>query len=66
VAELVDDEVLVDVRALEQDEVTGRVPAEAPEAWHPEQPGGDHQPDAVQINRLGIQPETIEASLRAP
>ena len=65
-AELVDNEVLVDLRPLQQHEVTGGVAAEAPEARHPEQAGGDDQPDAVQIDRFGIQAQTVEARLRAP
>ena len=64
VAELVDDEVLVERRALQEDEMPGGVAAEAPEAGDAEQPRRDHDADAAQVDRLGIEIEAIEAGLR--
>jgi hypothetical protein len=64
VAELVDDQVLVDARSPEQDEVAGGVAAEAPEAGDGEQPRRDHQPHAVQIDRLGIEREPVQTRFR--
>jgi hypothetical protein len=55
VAELVDDEILVDTRALQQNQVAGGVAAEAPEPGNREQPRRHDQPDTVEIDRLGIE-----------
>jgi hypothetical protein len=55
VAELVDDEVLVDPRALQQNQVPGGIAAEAPEPGNREQPRRHYEPDAVEIDRLGIE-----------
>ena len=64
-AELVDDEVLVERGVLEEDEVAGRVAAEAPEARHAEQPRDDEQPDSAHVDGLGVELEAVEPSLRA-
>jgi hypothetical protein len=64
VAELVDDEVLVDRRVLQQDQVTRGVAAEAPEAGHAEQPGHGQDPHAVEVDRLEVEAEPVEAGLR--
>lgn len=64
-AQLVDHEVLVEHRALQQDQVPRGVSAEAAEARDSEQPGGDDDPDAAQVDRLGIELEPVEPGLRA-
>jgi hypothetical protein len=66
VAQLVRDEVLVDRGALQQHEVARRVAAKAPEARHAEEPGHHEQPDAAEVNRLGIEAEPVEPRLRPP
>jgi hypothetical protein len=45
--------------------VSRRVSAEAPEAGHPEEPGGDQYPHAAQVDRLGVEVEPIEPGLCA-
>jgi len=65
VAQLVDHEVLVEHRALQQDQVPRGVPAEAAKARNTEQPRRDDDPDAAQVDRLGIELEPVEPGLRA-
>ena len=64
-AELVDDEVLVERRALQEDEMPRGVSAEAAEAGDAEQPGSDDDADAAQVDRFRIEVEAVEARLRA-
>jgi hypothetical protein len=66
VAELVDDEVLVHPGPLQQDEMPGGIAAEAPEARHGEQPRHDDQPDAVEVDRHGIERKPVQPRLRPP
>jgi hypothetical protein len=65
VAQLVDDEVLVEGSVPQKDQVSCGVAAEAPEARHAEEPRGNHDAHAAQIDRLGIEVESIEPGLRA-
>jgi hypothetical protein len=53
VAELVDQQVLVECRLLQQDEMPSGVAAEAPEARDAKQPGRDDDADAAKVDRLG-------------
>jgi hypothetical protein len=64
VAQLVDDEVLVGHRVLHEDQVSRGVPAEAAKARYAEQPGRDDDANATQVDRLGIELEPVQASLR--
>jgi len=59
------DEVLVHVRPLQEDEVPRCISAEAPEAGQPEEPRRDHDPHAVEVDRLGVEVEPIEPGLGA-
>ena len=63
-AELVDDQVLVEAWPLQQDQVPCGVAAEAPEAGHAEEPGRDDDADGAQVDRLGIEVEPVEPSFR--
>jgi hypothetical protein len=63
VTELVDHEVLVDRRVLQQDEMARGVSAEAPEAGDAEQPGRDDYADAAQVDRLRVEVEPVEPRL---
>ncbi len=63
--QLVDDEVVVDFRPLEDDQMSRGVAAEPPEAGHTEEPGGDHDAHAAQVDRLWVEVEPIEPGLRA-
>ena len=64
-AELVDDEVLVERRALQEDEMPRGVSAKAAEAGDAEQPGSYDEADAAQVDRIRIQLEAVEARLRS-
>ena len=64
-AELVDDEVLVERRALQENEMAGGVSAEEPEARDAEQPRRDDDADAAEVHGLRIELEPVETSLRA-
>jgi hypothetical protein len=65
VAELVDDEVFVERRALQENEMAGCVPAEAPEPGDAEQPRRDDDTNTAQVDRLRIELEPIQPCLRA-
>jgi hypothetical protein len=65
VAELVDDQILVERWTLQQDEVPRRVPPEAAEARNAKQPGRDDDADTAQVDRSRVEVETIEPRLRA-
>jgi hypothetical protein len=65
VAQLVDYEVLVGHRVLQQDQMPRRVAAKASEARYAEQPRRDDDANAAHIHRLGIELEPVEACLRA-
>jgi hypothetical protein len=59
----VDDEVLVRLRALQEDQVSCGVAAEAPEARHAKEPRCDHDAHAAHVDRLGIEIEPVEPGL---
>ncbi len=63
--QLVDDEVLVHVRPLQENQVPRGVSAEARKAGHPEEPRCDQYPHAAQVDRLGVEVEPIEPGLGA-
>ena len=65
VAELVRDEVVGRVGALQQDRPPERVAVVAAEAGDAEEPGRDEDADAIDPHRLGVVVERVEAGLRA-
>jgi hypothetical protein len=64
VAQLVDDQVLVRHRVLHEDQMPRCVAAEAAKARYAEEPGRDDDANAAQVDRLGIEVEPVQASLR--
>ena len=65
-AELVDHEVLVDVRPPQQHEVARGVAAKAAEARYAKQPWRDDEPHSAEVDRLGVEAEPVEPGLRPP
>jgi hypothetical protein len=59
-----DDEVLVGDGVLQEDQMPRGVTAEAAKARYAEQPGRDDDANAAQVDRLGIELEPVQASLR--
>ena len=64
-AQLVDDQILVGRRALQEDQMPRGIPPEAPEAGNAKQPGRDDDANAAQVDRSRVEIQTIEPRLRA-
>ena len=63
-AELVDDEVFVERRALQENEVARGVALEAAKARYAKQPGHNEDANAADVNRLGVALQPVEPLLR--